>query len=157
MRIERKYLAHFIKGNYMETFVRLGQDLEEFTPEMAAEVESHRNILGEKRITITGYDKTASVEPFYAQPDDELFGFLQDVIERNAVLEELKVQVVDVMLWENAEGNNYHATMETAYVEVTSYGGDHNGYRIGFKLHYTGEKVTGLFNVYEKTFQELGE
>ena len=157
MRIERKYLAHYIKGAYMENFVRLGKDLEEFTPEISAEVDTHRNILGQKRVIISGYDKTASVEPYYAEENDPLFNYLQGIIDGDAVMEDLKVQVVDVKLWETVEACGYLATMEEAYLEVTSYGGDHNGYRIGFKLHYTGIKKKGTFDIENNTFLELGE
>ena len=154
MRIERKYLAHYMLVG--EDFVRLGQDLEEFTPEMSANVEKSRNILGENRVMISGYEKTASVEPVYAQKGSALYNHLQAIIDSNAVLSELKTQVVDVKLWENHEAEEYAATMEDAYIEVTSYGGDHNGYRIGFKLHYTGVKKQGLFNINTLTFAELG-
>ena len=154
MRIERKYLAHYIKAGSMEKFVRLGKDLEEFTPELSAEVDTHRNILGQKRVTISSYDKTAAVEPYYAEAGDMLFEHLQDLIDRDAVMEELKVQVLEVKLWAEANNGNYMATLEDAYLEITSYGGDVNGYRIGFKLHYTGNKRTGSFNIEEHLFEE---
>ena len=155
MRIERKYLAHYIRVG-QEQFVRLGEDLEEFTPEMSANVEKSRNILGENRVMISGYEKTASVEPVYAESGSALYEHLQMLIDSNAVLSDLETQVVDVKLWDKADGDDYPATIEDAFIEITSYGGDHNGYRIGFKLHYTGVKKHGLFNIGTLTFMELG-
>jgi len=155
MRIERKYLAHYIQlgeGKY----VRLGEDLEEFTPEMAANVEKSRNILGENRVMISGYEKTASVEPVYAREGSELYSYLQNIIDLSLVLEELKTKVLDVKLWSSVDNVTFPAVEEEAYIEITSYGGDHNGYRIGFKLHYTGVKKLGEFNVETTTFSELG-
>ena len=157
MRIERKYMAHFIRTAEMEKFVRLGKDLEEYSPEISATVDSHRNILGQKRIAITGYDKSVSVEPYYAEKEDPLFAHLQDVLDRDAVMEELKVEVLDVKLWEEYTVDTYFANLEDAYLEITSYGGDVNGYRIGFKLHFTGVKKRGTFNVVDHVFEELGE
>lgn len=154
MKIERKYLAHYIRVG--EQFERLGRDLEEFTPELAANVAKSRNILGEDRVNISGYEKTAAVEPIYAERDTALFDHLQAIIDQQYVLEDLKTEVVDVKLWETAQGDDYPAVWEEAYIEVTSYGGDHSGYRIGFKLHYTGVKKQGLFNISDKTFMELG-
>lgn len=155
MKIERKYLAHYIcVGN--DEFVRLGQDLEEFTPEMSASVEKSRNILGEQRVSISGYEKTAAVEPVYAREGSALYEWLQELIDSNAVLDELKTKVVDVKLWQQPMGDSYPAVMEDAYIELTSYGGDHNGYRIAFNIHYTGVKTHGMFDIATKTFTEPG-
>ena len=69
-KIERKYLAHFINASMPgedAVYVRLGTDLEEYSPEMAAQVDTKKNILGETSILISSYEKTASVEPYYAE------------------------------------------------------------------------------------------
>lgn len=154
-KIERKYMAHFINGakdGEEAIYERLGQDLEEFSPEMSAQVETKKNILGQSSITISGYEKTASVEPFYAQQGSALFSRLQEIIDGNLILDDLKTDVVDVKLWEGSENGDYPAVKETVYLEVTSYGGDATGYQIPFTIHYTGEKVKGTFNVTTKTF-----
>ena len=153
-KIERKYLAHFINaGKAGESeYERLGQDLEEFSPEMSAQVETKKNILGESSILISGYEKTASVEPYYANSGTALFERLQDIIDNNLTLDDLKTDVVDVKLWDKESSGAFPAVKETAFIEITSYGGDTTGYQIPFTLHYTGEKVKGTFNVSTKTF-----
>ena len=155
-KIERKYMAHFINATKDDAAVyeRLGQDLEEFSPEMAAQVETKKNILGESAILISGYEKTAAVEPFYAQEGSQLFNRLQEIIDGDLVLDDLKADVVDVKLWDETDGGDYPAVKETVYIEVTSYGGDTTGYQIPFTIHYTGEKVKGKFNLATKTFTE---
>jgi len=60
--------------------------------------------------------------------------------------------VVEVKLWQAAEGTVYRAVRERAYLEVKSYGGDTSGYQIPFALHYTGEKQHGSFDVVSKVF-----
>lgn len=155
-KIERKYLAHFINTDdtgKSPVYERLGKDLEELSPEMSAEVETKKNILGETSILISSYEKTASVEPYYAEKDSSLFARLQAIIDGNLVLDELKTDVVEVKLWEG-EGNatTFPAIKEEAYIEVTSYGGDTTGYQIPFTLHYTGVKTKGTFDVSTKTF-----
>jgi hypothetical protein len=157
-KIERKYMAHFINGakNGAEAvYERLGQDLEEFSPEMSAHVETKKNILGENSILISGYEKTAAVEPFYAQAGSQLFERLQAIIDSDLVLDELKADVVDVKLWDENENGEYPAVKEQVYLEVTSYGGDTTGYQIPFTIHYTGEKVKGKFNVTTKAFTAI--
>ena len=154
-KIERKYLAHFIntaKSSEPAAYERLGSDLEEFSPEMSAQVETKKNILGESSILISGYEKTASVEPFYAQSGSALFERLQEIIDGDLVLDDLKTDVVDVKLWDAETSGAYPAVKETVYIEITSYGGDTTGYQIPFTIHYTGEKVKGPFNVSTKEF-----
>jgi len=155
-KIDRKYLAHYINTatDAAAVYERLGKDLEEFSPELSAQVDTKKNILGENSVVISGYEKTGSVEPFYAEEGSGLFKRLQGIIDDALVLDSLKTDVVEVKLWEEAEGGAYPAVKETAYIEVTSYGGDITGYQIPFALHYTGEKVKGTFNVATKTFTE---
>ena len=154
-KIERKYLAHFINtgaNGEDAVYERLGKDLEEFSPELAAQVDTKKNILGETSILISGYEKTASVEPFYAEKGSALFERLQNIIDNGLVLDDLKTDVVEVKLWETAEGNAYPATKEEAFIEITNYGGDTTGYQIAYTLHFTGARVKGSFDVTGKKF-----
>ena len=153
-KIERKYLAHFI--NTAEggeaVYERLGKDLEEFSPELSAQVDTKKNILGETAVVISAYEKTGAVEPYYAESDTGLFARLQAIIDEGLVLDKLKTDIVEVKLWEQAEGGAYPAIREEAFIEVTSYGGDTTGYQIPFKLHFTGKKVKGTFDVATRSF-----
>ena len=153
-KIERKYMAHFINAakEGEAVYERLGQDLEEFSPEMSAQVETKKNILGESSVLISGYEKTAAVEPFYADQGSELFQRLQEIIDGDLTLDDLKADAVDVKLWDADQAGAYPAVKETVFIEVTSYGGDTTGYQIPFTIHYTGEKVKGTFNVSTRTF-----
>lgn len=155
-KIERKYLAHFINAASQNSetadYERLGKDLEEFSPELSAQVETKKNILGESSILISSYEKTASVEPYYAESGSALFERLQDIIDNSRVLDELKTDVVEVKLWDSTQEGVYPAIREEAYIEVTSYGGDTTGYQIPFTLHFTGKKVKGSFDVAARTF-----
>lgn len=155
-KIERKYLAHFINaaalGEDKAQYERLGKDLEEFSPELSAQVETRKNILGQTSVVISGYEKTGAVEPYYAEEGSALFARLQDIIDEGRVLEDVKTDVVEVKLWENAENGTYSAIREEVYIEVTSYGGDTTGYQIPFKVHFTGNKQKGTFNVETREF-----
>ena len=153
-KIERKYLAHFINTatDGDGVYERLGKDLEEFSPELSAQVDKKKNILGETSILISSYEKSASVEPFYAEKESALFTRLQAIIDDQQVLDDLKTDVVEVKLWEAEEAGSYPAVKEEAYIEVSSYGGDTTGYQIPFNLHFTGVRTKGTFNVTTKTF-----
>ena len=154
-KIERKYLAHFINTSAdaeLAGYERLGKDLEEYSPELSAQVDTKKNILGETSVVISGYEKTGAVEPYYAEQGSQLFARLQNIIDNSLVLDELKADVVEVKLWETEENGTYPAIKEEVYIEVTSYGGDTTGYQIPFTLHYTGNRVHGTFDVASKTF-----
>lgn len=155
-KIERKYLAHFINaaalGATEAVYERLGKDLEEFSPELSAQVETKKNILGQTSVVISGYEKTGAVEPYYAESGTALFQRLQDIIDESRVLEDVKADVVEVKLWEQDENGAYPAIREEVYIEISSYGGDTTGYQIPFKVHFTGNKVKGSFDIATKTF-----
>ena len=148
-KIERKYLAHFVKVG--EEYVRLGKDLEEYSPEMSAQVEKTKNILGQTSVSISGYEKTGTVEPYFAESGDPLFEKLQAIVDGDLTLDDCKAAIVEVKLWDG-EGDSFPAVEEECYLEVTSYGGDTKGYQIPFTIHYTGVKQTGTFDVKAKTF-----
>ncbi len=153
-KIERKYLAHFINTatGGEAVYERLGKDLEEFSPQLSAQVDTKKNILGETSVIISSYEKTGAVEPYYAEAGTGLFQRLQAIIDGSQVLDDLKADVVEVKLWEQADNGAYPAIREEVYIEVSSYGGDTTGYQIPFTVHFTGSKTAGTFDVTSRTF-----
>lgn len=159
-KVERKFLAHYLNAalaaEATALYYRLGKDLEEYNVEMSATVEKKKNIIGESSINVSSYETSSSVEPYYADEDDDLFDFLQDIVDNRKVLDDVRTDAVEVHLWEpvsTGEGEpQYVAYKETAYVEVTSYGGDSTGYQIKFNVHYQGDRVKGTFDPITKTF-----
>ena len=103
MKIERKYMAHYLNaafGSGDASYTRLGSDLEEYSPELTANVEKKSNIVGETTVTINGYQKQGEVSPYYAEPGDPLFERLQAIIDGDLVLDDLKTDIVEVKLWD---------------------------------------------------------
>ena len=161
MKIERKYMAHYLNANFANDdgtagYVRLGQDLEEYSPELSANVEKKNNILGNTTVTIDSYQKQGEVSPYYAEKGDPLFEKLQTIIDGDLVLDDLKTDIVEVKLWGEASAGAYPAVKEECYIEVSSYGGDTTGYQIPFNVHYTGVKTKDTFDVSKKTFTPAG-
>ena len=161
MKIERKYMAHYLNANFANddgtaSYVRLGQDLEEYSPELSANVEKKNNILGNTTVTIDSSQKQGEVSPYYAEKDDPLFSRLQAIIDGDLVLDDLKTDIVEVKLWGEESAGAYPAIKEECYIEVSSYGGDTTGYQSPFNVHYTGVKTKGTFDVSKKTFTPAG-
>ena len=97
MKIERKYMAHYLNTVFAgdtgtAAYVRLGKDLEEYSPELSANVEKKSNIMGETSVTIDSYQKQGEVAPYYAEKDDPLFTKLQAIIDGDLVLDDLKTR-----------------------------------------------------------------
>jgi len=154
MKIQRKYMAHYLNAAFSDPetkYVRLGRDLEEYAPELSANVEKKSNILGETAVVIDSYQKQGEVTPYYAEEGDPLFEKLQAILDGDLVLDDLKTDMVEVKLW-GEEEDAYPAVKEECYIEIVSYGGDTTGYQIPFNVHYTGVKTTGTFDPETKTF-----
>ena len=159
MKIERKYMAHYLNaafGSGTASYVRLGSDLEEYSPELSANVEKKNNILGQTSVVIDSYQKQGEVAPYYAEKGDLLFEKLQAIIDGDLVLDDLKTDIVEVKLWGEASTGAYPAVKEECYIEIVSYGGDTTGYQIPFNVHYTGVKTAGTFNPNTRTFTAAG-
>ena len=160
MKIQRKYMAHYLNARFAsdstgkDDYIRLGKDLEEYSPELSANVEKKSNILGQTSVTIDSYQKQGEVSPYYAEAGDPLFEKLQEIIDGDLVLDDLKTDIVEVKLWGETADTTYPAVREECYIEVSSYGGDTTGYQIPFNVHYTGVKTKGTFNPATKAFTE---
>ena len=141
MKIQRKYMAHYLNAHFAsdstdkDDYIRLGKDLEEYSPELSANVEKKSNILGQTSVTIDSYQKQGEVSPYYAEEGDDL-----------------KTDIVEVKLWDKDSAGAYPAVKEECYIEIVSYGGDTTGYQIPFNVHYTGVKSKGTFNPATNTF-----
>ena len=154
-KIARKLMAHYVNAtpSSTATYVRLGKDLEEYNVELSANVESKANILGETSTIIDSYEVSGSVEPYYAETGDDLFEYLQDIVDDRKTLDDLKTDIVEVHLWdETTTTGTYVAYKEDAIIEVTSYGGDTTGYQIPFTVHHIGNRVKGKFVLQTKVF-----
>lgn len=93
MKIERRYMAHYLNaafGSGEASYTRLGQDLEEYAPELTANVEKKSNILGQTSVVIDSYQKQGEVSPYYAEEGDPLFEKLQAIIDGDLVLDDLQ-------------------------------------------------------------------
>ena len=158
-KIGRKYMAHYIDAALPAAleegepnYVRIGKDLEEYSPEMSADVQKTKNILGETSVLVASYEKSGSVEPYYAEKGDPLFDRLQAIVDGGLVLDACNTTVIEVHMWEEKKANGFPAVKDDAVIEVSSYGGDATGYQIPFTLHYKGAPVAGFFDPSTSTF-----
>ena len=120
-RIERKYCAHYLNVDFTNpAWERLGKDLEELNFDMNADVQDRKNIIGELETIVSGYGLTASVDPYYARQGTAFYAWLQDKIDKRAVLDDLKVQYLEVHVWEIV-AEEYDATETYAVGDVVRH------------------------------------
>lgn len=161
MRLERKYLGHFIDEKFDLTYentnyIRLGKDLEEFNEELNPDVSSTENILGETTTSFNGYEASGSVEVFYYDNEGELEDKLLDIAMNRIKGDECKTTYVSVLMDppEQAGGKPkvIKAWREDVYVIPQSVGGDTSGVQIPFTVNFDGNRVMGTFDLDTKKF-----
>lgn len=153
MKIERKYLAHYIDASFgaeATNYVRLGKDLEEFNDELNPDVETKKNIIGEQSVNHKGYDVQTSVDTFYADKDDPLSEQLEKIVNERRNGDACCTTRVDLLL--NEDGSVVWAYREDVVIVPTSFGGDTSGVQIPFTIYNNGNRVKGTWDVKTKKF-----
>lgn len=142
-KYERKYLAHLVEVTYtsgnstLKKWVRLGQDLEEYSVDLNPDVEQKKNILGQSSVNIKGYEPSGSVDTFYAYYGDELFNQLFEAINKRTTGNGLKARVADVLL--SGDATVQSSYVEDCYLVPQSIGGE-DGVQIPFEIYYAGNR-----------------
>lgn len=153
MRLERKYLAHFIDstfGGATPEYFRLGKHLEELNQELNPDVEITKNILGEQSVIHNGYEAQDEIDPYYADTEDPVYEQLLKIANERLTGEDCKTTVVDVFM--DTTGKVTEAWKEDVYVVPKSIGGDTSGVQIPFTIYRAGNREKGTFNIGSNTF-----
>lgn len=161
--LERKYLAHYIDAAFdlsgtSTNYVKLGEHLEELNVEMNPNVETRNNIWGESTATLSGYEVSTGVDPFYISNDEALSEKLMEIIDNELTGDACKTTVVDVWMKAGETANDppvvIKAVRREVIVAVQSYGGDTTGVQIPFEMSGSKNKTKGTFDLTTKVFSE---
>jgi hypothetical protein len=164
MKAERKYLAHYLDAAFDPTYaaanyVRLGDDLEDFSVELNPDVTTSKNILGENSVKHNGYEASSSADPVYYAYDDQLTEKIMEIAMLRQSGDACKTSYVEVLLKPgagDAAPTVIRAVREDVYVIPTSYGGDTSGVQVPFEIRYAGNRVEGNFDIATKKFTADG-
>jgi hypothetical protein len=152
-KFERQWLLHYIDSSFngaTATYVKLGKDLEEYTIEMNADVESKKNIWGETSVTVKGYEPGSEVETYYARKGDALYEKLFAIINKRSTGSALETNIVDLLI--ESDGTQVAAYKEDVIIIPKSLGGDNGGVNIPFEIKYNGNRVSGTWDKATKAF-----
>ncbi len=166
--IERKYLAHFIDANHVHTldasnlptsyatstnYVRLGEHLEQFNEELNAQVDVHRNILGEIYVVHAGYQPQSSVDTFYATNKSTdaakaLYDWIERIVQDRLTGDDCRTTMITAMIdMSNPTGIATWAYKEDCYIVPQTFGGDTSGIQVPFQIINAGKRVKVRFSL----------
>lgn len=124
------------------TFEIIGDDIEEMSVELNPDVEQNKNILGQTKTKDNGYEPSMDADPFYADPDKNLYKKIRDIALGRLKGDNCKTLMLEVIVEDTA------ATTHTAYVREVlvkpqSYGGDTGGLNFPFNVMEDGASAKG--------------
>jgi hypothetical protein len=165
LKAERKYLAHYLDGNfdlsYQDTdYIRIGKDLEEFSVELSPNIETKANILGENSVLHTGYETSATADPVYYEYDDTLTEKIMEIAMLRKSGDSCKTSYVEVLLKPGESSSDpptvIRAVREDVLLIPSSYGGDTAGIQIPFTVNFNGNRTEGTWDIESRTFTPNG-
>lgn len=141
MKLQREAHVLFVKGGSADYQI-IGEDIDDLSVEMNGSFETSKNILGKTRVTDTGYAPSVGVEPYYANPTDNIYAFLKDIAMNRKSGDAAKGKMLEVLI-DDTDATKHDAWEQDCIFEITSYGGDTNGFAIAFTVHPCGTRTQG--------------
>ena len=149
-KLKREALAHYLDTTFNKkvadvtkaTFEIIGDDIEEMSVELNSETEQKQNILGQTRTTDNGYSPSMDADPFYANPDKQLYPKLRDIAMERLKGDDCKTLMLEVIV-EDTDAATHAAYLREVMVKPQSYGGGTEGFNIPFNVSEDGDWVKG--------------
>ena len=150
-KLARKALAHYIDSSFggsgSPKWYLIGKDIEDMSVELNPDTESKENILGETSVTDNGYEVSMSADPYYADPDDEIYDKIEDIAMNRKKGDDCKTTILEVII----SGDGPHkAWTEDVLIKPQSYGGDTSGVQIPFDILFDGNRKEGTATITDK-------
>lgn len=150
MKLKRSALKHYIDTGFntkvadasKATFEILGKDIEDMAVDLSPDTSQMKNILDETRTVDNGYTPSMSADPFYADPDSELYPKIRDIAFERLTGDDCKTLMLEVLV-EDTDATTHTAYLSEVMVKPTSYGGGNEGVNIPFNISEDGERVKG--------------
>lgn len=149
-KLEREALAHFLDTAWNKkvadaskaVFEIIGDDIEEMSVEMNSDTEQVKNILGQTRTVDNGYTPSMDADPYYANPDKQLYPKLRDIAMERLKGDECKTLMLEVIV-EDTSASTHTAYIREVMVKPQSYGGGTEGFNIPFTVSEDGAWAKG--------------
>ena len=114
--------------------------------EMNGSFDSKKDVTGQTSVEDEGYTPSVSVEPYYADPTDDIYDFLVDLALNRKSGDDAKAKYLEVII-EDATAASHDAWEEDCRIEIVSYGGNTAGYQISYNIHPDGNREQGTATI----------
>lgn len=149
-KLNREALAHYIDTSFNKkvadvseaTFELIGDDIEDMSVDMGVDTSQSKNILGQTKTVDNGYTPSMDADPFYANPEKQLYPKLRDIAMERLKGDACKTLMLEVIM-EDMEAEVHTAYVREVIVKPTSYGGGTEGFNIPFNVSEDGAWVKG--------------
>lgn len=120
----------------------VGKSIDDLSVAMNGSFEQTTDITGETTTQDDGYKPQVSVEPYFADPTDDIYEFLVDLALNRKSGDDAKAKYLEVII-EDTEATKHAAWQEDCRIEIVSYGGDTKGFQIAYNVWPDGNRVKG--------------
>ena len=148
-KLKREAHMFYLKAPKATNYHLVGKDIDDMSVEMNGSFEQKKDITGDISVSDTGYQPQVSVEPYYANPDDEIYAFLLDLALNRKSGDDAKAQYLEVIV-EDTSSTTHKAWLEDCKIEIVSYGGDTAGLSIPYNVWPDGNRKEGTVTMKDK-------
>lgn len=147
MKLERAALAHYLDYSFKgaaetATWEILGDDIEEMSVELNPDTETKKTILGQTKIQDNGYEPSMDADPYYADPEKNLYPKIRDIALDRLKGDKCKTLMLETII-EDTGATKHLAYVQEVMVKPQSYGGDTSGINIPFNVSENGKRTKG--------------
>lgn len=144
-KLKREAHRLFLKVG-SKPYYLVGKGIDEMSVEMNGSFETTKDVTGETSVEDSGYNPQVSVEPYYANPEDDIYDFLKDLALNRKSGDDAKAQYLEVII-EDTTAASHEAWQEDCRIEIVSYGGDTSGFQIAYNIYPDGNRVQGTATI----------
>lgn len=153
-RLKRSALLHYINTAFSTVLTGaswsvIGKDVEDLSVELNPSTETIKNILDETSVVDTGYEPSADVDTYYADPSDgDFYTQIKDIAMNRKTGEACKTLILEVLI--DKTSGPFDAWVEEVVIKPTSYGGAQGGVRIPYSITFCGNRQQGTVTMADK-------
>jgi hypothetical protein len=145
-------------GGASPSWFLIGKHVEDLSIELNPNTEITKNILDETSAVDNGYEPSADVDTYYADPSDGTFyEKMKDIAMNRKTGDDCRTKVLEVLVDSDAADasyDGYDGWTEDVLVKPTSYGGAQGGFRIPYTITFDGNRTQGKWDITNKVPKE---
>ena len=135
------YIDASFGGDGTPDWVKIGKGIESLQVDLSPDVSVAKDITDEVSATDNGYTPQTNVDPFYADPEDKIYGKVKEIAMNRLVGDACRTKLMEVIV---GEGEGPHeAWTENVLIKPTSTGGGTDGFSIPYDVYFDGGRTVG--------------